>query len=197
MRKLMPGALALIAAALLAGCSVEETSSGDEAAAKSGKSSGKGGERCGTRATDDCTPKVGENGKVRVDALYWQVRSVRTADSIGDMEYGLGEKADGVFVIVDMKVRSAKSESVTLTDNVFQLEVSGKTYDTDTDGTVAAIGSGEDPLFFEDIGPDASLTGKIVFDVPRKALRKTVLMRFNELGFGTTHAYITLSSLKA
>ena len=48
------------------------------------------------------------------------------------MTYGLGEKADGVFVVVDLKVRSAKDESVTLTDNAFQLEVNGKTYEAPT-----------------------------------------------------------------
>lgn len=194
MRKLIPGGLALLATVLLAGCSVEEDSGSSEKAATGGGGSAEGA-GCGNRATDDCTPKVQENGKVRVDALYWQVKSVKTVGSIGDMEYGLGENADGVFVVVDLKVRSAKSESVTLTDNVFQLEVDGKTYDTDSEGTVAAMGSGEDPLFFEDIGPDSSLTGKIVFDVPRKVLREDVLMRFNELGLGETHAYIRLSSL--
>jgi len=188
MRKLIPGGLALVAAVLLAGCSVEEEPGSSEKAASGGGNAEKDGGGCGNRATDDCTPKVAENGKVRVDALYWQVRSVKTAASIGDMEYGLGEKADGVFVVIDLKVRSAKSESVTLTDNAFQLEVGGKTYDTDSEGTIAAIGSGEDPLFFEDIGPDASLTGRVVFDVPPKTLRKTVLMRFNELGFGDTHS---------
>ena len=47
-----------------------------------------------------------------LDALYWQVNSATARKSIGEMTYGLGEKADGVFVVVDLKVRSAKSESV-------------------------------------------------------------------------------------
>jgi hypothetical protein len=152
---------------------------------------------CGIKATDDCTPHVGENGKVRVDALYWQLKSVKTAKTIGDMTYGLGEKADGVFVIADLKAHSVKDESVTLTDNVFQLEVNGKTYDPDSDGTTAAIGAGEQPFFLEDIGPDATTRGKVVFDVPKSVLHKNIEMRFNELGFGTTHGYIALPSLSA
>ena len=94
------------------------------------------------------------------------------------MTYGLGEKADGVFVVVDLKVRSAKSESVTLTDNVFQLEVDGKTYDPDSDGTVAAVGAGETRR--------AAATGPM-------SSRKN---GFNELGFGTTHAYIELPKIR-
>jgi hypothetical protein len=177
------------------------SSSSDDSAAKaqtadSGSKSEKK-QSCGIKATDDCTPHVAENGKVRVDALNWQVKSVKTADHIGNMEYGLGEKADGVFVVVDLKVHSAKDESVTLTDNVFQLEVNGKTYDSDNEGTAAAVGAGEDPFFLEDIGPDATSNGKVVFDLPKSALNKKVEMRFNELGFGSTHGYINLASLSA
>jgi hypothetical protein len=104
-------------------------------------------------------------------------------------------EADGVFVVVDLKVRSDKDESVTLTDNAFQLEVGGNTYDTDSDGTVAAIGAGDDPFFLEDIGPDATLEGQVVFDVPPAALKKKPEMRFNELGFGSSHAYVALPPL--
>ncbi len=180
----------------------EESGSASKGGAESESSKSKSSKKdkkasCGSRATDDCTPRVAQGHKVRVDALYWQVQSVKTSKTLGDMTYGLGEKADGVFVVVDLKVRSAKSESVTLTDNVFQLEIGGKTYDTDSDGTVAAMGAGDEPFFLEDIGPDATTRGTVVFDVPKSALKKRVAMRFNELGFGTTHAYIKLSSLAA
>jgi hypothetical protein len=197
------GAVLLVMAVATTGCASVETSKSDSAPKSGSSDSGSKSEKksdkqsCGTKATDDCTPRVGQKGTVRVDALYWQVKSVKTAKQIGDMTYGLGKKADGVFVVVDLKVRSAKSESVTLTDDAFQLEVNGKTYDSDTDGTVAAVGAGENPFFLEDIGPDATTRGKVVFDVPKSVLKKKVAMRFNELGFGTTHGYITLSSLSA
>jgi hypothetical protein len=67
----------------------------------------------------------------------------------------------------------------------------------DSEGTIAAVGAGENPFFLEDIGPDATTRGKVVFDIPKSALKKNVLMRFNELGFGTTHAYVKLSSLSS
>jgi hypothetical protein len=149
---------------------------------------------CGKKATDDCTPHVNLGGSVRVDALVWKVKSVSTATQIGDQRYGLGAKADGRFVVVSLSVHSDRNESATLTDNVFQLEVGGNKYDTDSDGTFAAIGSGQQPLFLEDIGPDADVRGKVVFDVPTSVLSKKVEMRFNELGFGSTHGYIDISS---
>ena len=149
---------------------------------------------CGTKATDDCTPHVSFGGSVRVDALVWKVQSVRAATALGDQQYGLGAKANGRFVVVTLKVHSKKNESATLTDNAFQLEVDGNKYDTDSDGTIAAMGAGEEPFFLEDIGPDADVTGKVVFDVPKSVLSKKVEMRFNELGFGSTHGYIDISS---
>lgn len=149
---------------------------------------------CGTRATDDCTPRVGPTGHVRVDALTWRVTSVRTAKTIGDQQYGLGAKASGRFVIVKLHVDSSKNESATLTDDVVHLETNGNTYDADNDGTVAAMGSGEQPFFLDTIGPDSDRTGTVVFDVPRKVLRGDVQVRFNELGFGSTHGFIKLAS---
>jgi hypothetical protein len=150
---------------------------------------------CGTSATSDCTPRVGPDGQVRVDALYYRLVGVRTAETLGDQEYGLGERADGVFVIAKIRVRSDKDESATLTDRVFQLEVDGNTYDPDSEGTIAAVGAREEPFFLKDIGPDATTTGTVVYDVPRSVLRKKPALRFNELGFGDGHGYITLPSL--
>jgi hypothetical protein len=147
---------------------------------------------CGIKATDDCTPHVGADGTVRVDAMYWKVKGVRVTKTIGDQTYGLGQKADGQFVVVTLQVRSDKNESATLTDNVFQLEIDGNKYDPDNAGTVAAVGAGENPFFLKDIGPDVVSTGKVVFDVPLSVLKKKTEMRFNELGFGETHGYILL-----
>lgn len=152
---------------------------------------------CGSEATDDCTPSVGANGKVRVDALTWQVKGAETASALGDQSLGLGEKADGVFVIVNLSVHSDKNESATLSDEVVQLEGKGAKYDVDAEGTTAAIGAGEDPLFLEDLGPDQSTTSKVVFDVPPSVLKQKPRLRFNELGFGSTHGFIALPAAVA
>ncbi|EHN09441.1 hypothetical protein PAI11_37750 [Patulibacter medicamentivorans] len=185
-------ATALLAAAF-AGCSADTNDAGDKADAKS--SSEKKPASCGTRATSDCTPHVAFGRKVRVDALYYDIVSAKAVGSIGDQTYGLGEKADGTFVVVKVKVHSDKNESATLTDKVFQLEVRGNTYDPDTQGTVAAIGAQEEPFFLKDIGPDATVTGTVVFDVPKAALKRKPELRLNELGFGSGHGYVRLPDL--
>ena len=189
--------VALVLAISAIGCAEETDGDGggggggggsDEKSAKGDK----GSDDCGFKATDDCTPSVSSDGKVRVDALTWRVKNVRTAKELGDQEYGLGEKADGTFVIVTLSVHSDKDESATLSSEVVQLEGKGTKYDADSEGTIAAVGAGEDPLFLEDLGPDQTTTSKVVFDVPRKVLGQSPKLRFNELGFGETHAYIDL-----
>jgi hypothetical protein len=195
----------VVAALGVTGCSETDTgsegsgsdSAQDSESGGSGTKKTKKQEGCGSRATDDCTPRVASDKQVRVDALYWKVTKARTAAELGDQQYGLGAKADGRFVIVDLRVRSAKSESVTLTDEVVQLDAGGKTYKADSDGTIAAMGSGDDPLWFEDIGPDSVVRSKVVFDVPASALGKKLSLRFNELGFGSTHGFIRMPSLSA
>lgn len=153
-------------------------------------------EDCGTKATDDCTPHVGSDESVRVDALLWRVTSARTAKTLGDQQYGLGAEANGQFLIVNLKVESDRSESATLTSDVAKLEVDGKTFEADLDGSTAALTADEDPFFLESIGPESTTTGTVVFDVPEKFLNSKLEMRFGELGFGSTKGYIRLPRLR-
>ena len=106
----------VLALAALSGCG-DETSGGSSGSDSSDKKSetssktesSKKDAGCGTKATDDCTPHVGPNGKVRVDALIYRVLSVNTAKTVGN-QY-TQEKADGTFVIINLRVRSDKDES--------------------------------------------------------------------------------------
>jgi hypothetical protein len=197
------GFVGLVVIAAIAGGSSDSKSSGDtagsgasDAASSSSKSSdAKKPDGCGIKATDDCTPHVSSAGKVRVDALVWHIKSARVTETIGDQKYGLGAKASGKFIVLKLGVHSDKDESADLTDNSIKLEVNGNTYDADNDGTVAAVGAGEKPFFLDTIGPDADREGTVVFDVPESVLGKKIEVRFNELGFGETHGYISLPSV--
>lgn len=166
----------------------DPTPEGDEEAAEK--------EDCTDRATTDCTPRVGAEESVRVDALTWEVTDVTTQATIGDQEFGLGEEANGVYVIADLDVTSDRDESVTLTDGIVSLVVGDRTYEPDNSGTVAAIGAGDDPLFLEDIGPDSTLSSRVVFDVPEAVLDEDPELRFGELGFGSTEGFIALPALE-
>jgi hypothetical protein len=140
---------------------------------------------------------VGAKGSVQVDGLVWKLKNVKTAAAIGDRTYGLGEEANGTYVVADLGVTSTKDESVTITEEAIQLVAEGgNTYSTDSDGTFAAIGDGQEAFLLEDIGPNSTLDGVVVFDVPKSVLKaKLMELEFGELGFGDTHGYIALPKL--
>jgi len=146
-------------------------------------------------ASDSNTPSVGPSGSVEVDTLRWHLGNAKAARAIGDQEYGLGAKANGIFVIAKLSVTNNKSDSVTLTPDVVSLVAGDNTYSTDSNAETALVGAGEKTFLFEDLGPNVTLTGKVAFDVAPAALREHPQLRFNELGFGDTHGYIALPSL--
>src|SRR5205085_1040402 len=145
--------------ALLSGGANSCSTSNSGSNKSSGGNAASSSAACGTKATDDCTPRVGPSGTVEVDALLWHLLSARTAQSIGDTSIGAGAKANGIFVVVKLRVRSKRTDSVTLSGDVIKLEVNGKRYDTDNSGTTAAIGAGQQPFFLDTIGPDSTVTG--------------------------------------
>lgn len=146
-------------------------------------------------ASDDNTPSVGWNGSVEVDTLRWRLRDAHTDKAIGEQQYGLGAKANGLYIIVDLSVTNNKSESVTLTSENVSLTAGEDTYSADTNAETALIAAGTTTLFLEDLGPGVSLNGTVAFDVAPSVLGQDPQLRFNELGFGDTHGYITLPPL--
>jgi hypothetical protein len=146
-------------------------------------------------ASDSNTPSVGPHGSIEVDTLRWRLRAAHTASAIGDQQYGLGAKANGVFVVVELSVTNNKSDSVTLTSEAVSLVAADKTYSIDSNAETALIGTGAKTFLLEDLGPEVTLTGKTAFDVAPSVLRQHPQLRFNELGFGSTHGYIALPPL--
>jgi hypothetical protein len=176
--------------------STEQTSSGG------GESKSKA-KPCTSKATEDCTPRVGPNNSVRVDALRWRVANVTTATNIGADEFTDGTSADGVFVIAKLKVHSYKKESAQLVgvDDLVSLKVGETKISPSTDGEVAySIDNGGDAdtlSSLDSISPGADKTITAVFDVPQSKLGRKMQLRFGELGFGQTEGFIRLPKLSA
>ena len=146
-------------------------------------------------ATDDYTPHVGQGTPVVVDQLTWRVTgSPYSAATLGDNEY-TGATANGVFVVVPMTVRNGKNETVTVNASMLKLVAGGKEYESDNEGQVALMGSGQKSFFLEDIGPDLSQPGTVVFDVPKAALGAKPEVCAGELGFGPSRGCIALTSI--
>jgi hypothetical protein len=182
---------AIAITAVTAACATEEEggAAGDAPAANGSRKDGGGGS--GNKATDDHTPHVGPRQTVIVDTLTWRVGAVRTASTVGG-EY-INETANGEFVIVDVSVRNGKDESVTLSGDQATLVAGGKEYSSDTAAALTLSGdTGEESLFLEDLGPDLTQHGTLVFDVPPAALGKRPEVCFGELGFGPSRGCIRL-----
>ena len=88
----------------------------------------------------------------------YTVTNVRTTDTLGDPDF-LGERADGTFVVVSLKLRNNKDETKTFMEANAKLETSdGKRYET-SDKAVLAFG--EEGLMLKDIQPDLTTRGKL------------------------------------
>jgi hypothetical protein len=153
---------------------------------------------CVFQATENCTPHVALSQPVRVDAIIYNVVSVRTTAAIGDPSL-LGARATGTFIVVTLNAHSVKDTSDTLTDATIKLTVpNGPEYSASTDASTALLGNsstGQQPFFLRQINPDETIQGQIAFDVPQAVIGEHPELRFNELGLGSTHAYIRLPGL--
>jgi hypothetical protein len=193
--------LALLVAFALAtqgsgGCGSSSSSSSSSSPSSSGGSSGSSGEGSShnnpsANASDSNTPSVGPSGSVEVDKLRWRLVHAERASSIGDPEV-LGAKANGEFVVATLHVTNNKSDTASLTDDVVSLRAGGKDYKVSSNAQTALSGGGAKPLLFEEVGPEVSTTVRVGFDVPPQVLHEHPQLRFKELGFGPTHAYIAL-----
>jgi hypothetical protein len=189
MRRILTTALLAACAVAIASCA-GNTSTSSTGSASSGSAAKKS---CGFKATDSCTPKVGVHGKVRVDALVWRLVGVRATKTLSN---ALGAtRADGTFIVATVKVHSVKDQSATMTSDVVKLKDGNRTFSGSDKGETAVLASGGEPFLLRDIGPDTTVSGKVVFDVPKSVLRRHPQLQFNELGFGSTHGYIALPAL--
>jgi len=131
--------------------------------------------------------KIGET--VKLQGTQYTVKSAKATAEVGSEFFK--EKADGIYVVVELTIENKKDETKTFSDNAAKLIAgNGKKYSTDSDGTIAAIGDDGEPLIFEDMQPDVAKTGLLVFDIP-KAAAKGSLLEVSDL-FGRGEAYIDL-----
>jgi hypothetical protein len=147
-------------------------------------------------ATETNVPRVGPSGSVEVDDLRWSLDSSKATSTIGDPSL-LGARANGVFIVADLSVTNSKTGSVTISSDAVSLVAGGKTYEGDSAAETALLGAGAKTFLADDLGPGVVLKGAVAFDVARSVLAEHPQLRFNELGFGSTHAYIALPALTA
>ncbi|TDL39457.1 DUF4352 domain-containing protein [Macrococcoides bohemicum] len=111
--------------------------------------------------------KIGDT--VKVGKMQYKVNSVSTATAVGPSS--LPTKAKDTFVVVDLEVKNNGDEAITVDSNLFKLKTKGKTLEADSTGTMSANqgedGSIENSFFLEQLNPDSTTKGKVVFDVSK------------------------------
>lgn len=103
--------------------------------------------------------KIGDR-VVSGDVAY-TVTGVKTATSLGDQYFNT--VADGVFLIIDMKIENLGKESKTIGSSYMKIiDSQGREFDSDDDAWAHL----ENNILIKQIQPGLPTSGQVVFDVP-------------------------------
>jgi len=175
--------------------SSSSSSSASSTSSKPSTGPGSKGNEPNKNASEENTPSVGPHESVEVDDLRWRLLHAETTHTIGEPSSGLGATANGIFVLVTLHVTNKKNSTATMTDEIVTLTAEKKEYKVSSSAETALIGQGGKTFLLQELTPEESLAGRAAFDVPPQVLQEHPQLRFKELGFGPTHAYIALPSL--
>jgi hypothetical protein len=128
-----------------------------------------GGDDDGKSAT---THSIGETFTVGEgdQSIEYTVTNVETSSTVGGSF--TSEEADGEFVIIDIEMKNVGDESFSLSSSVFSLSAGGNEYDTDDDAILAF----DNNVIYEQLDPEVTKEGKLVFDVPEDAGDRSLII---------------------
>jgi len=146
-----------------------------------------GSESTGKAGSKSNPIQIGET--VKLEGTQYTVKSAKRTSTVGGQFFE--EKANGVFVVVKLKVENKKNETKTFSDGATKfISTENKKYSTDSEGTMASAGEGDESFIVMDMQPDVPETGILVYDVPN-GKAKGGLLEVSDL-FGRGEAYIDL-----
>jgi hypothetical protein len=109
-------------------------------------------------------PEPAIGAPFRDGKFEFTVTSLKHAASAGNDTFG--KKAQGVFVLVNVKVKNTGDEAQTFDSSPQKLhDAAGRQYDAD--GAAAMYLGGDAKSFLEQINPGNAVTGVVIFDVPK------------------------------
>ncbi len=103
--------------------------------------------------------KIGDT--LNVGDVSYVVVSVESASQVGS-EY-LNSTANGIYLVVTLSITNHSSESLTISDTFFKIQLGDKTFDADS--TASLYADSENSFLYESLNPDLTMTGTVVFDV--------------------------------
>jgi len=123
----------------------------------------------GIKATQGEAQTYALGDSIKAGDFTWKITKVTTASQVGEELYGtlIGEKADGVFIILDVEVTNTGNSAKYLMDSFVKLvDDQNREFSPSTSAAFYLKPQGS-ALMFEQINPGITKKGKIVYDVPQ------------------------------
>ena len=141
----------------------------------------------------EVTETVSLGAPKRVGDATFTVNNVSTTKEVGS-QY-LNSQAQGTYLVVNVTYENNGNEATTVDTSFFKLKYGEKTYDSD--GTASLYANSQDDgstvFLLEQVNPDMSVTGDIIFDVTDEVANATGLQLQVQTGFfGTETGLITI-----
>lgn len=105
---------------------------------------------------------------IQAGDFKWKITKVSTTGEIGQSLAGsfFGEKADGIFVILDVEVENTGNSAEYLTDSYIKLvDAQERVFSPNSLAAIYLKPEGS-ALVFEQVNPGLTKKGRIVYDVP-------------------------------
>jgi len=140
-------------------------------------------EKVEPKAEEKAEPKVEEKvagigEAITVGGVEFTVNGSKTAKNVGG-EYG--QTSQGTYLLLDVTVKNVGNEAITTDASFFKLISGEKTFDADSSAGIYA--NPDTDFFYEQVNPDLSAKGYVVFDVSDEVLANTELMLQVQTGF--------------
>ena len=127
-----------------------------------------------TPSTDSKEPaKPAELSKEGVSSdVKIVVEGLETQNEVGDNQFSK-KTAQGVFKVVKVTLTNNQKDAITIDSNSFKLiDDKGREFSYSSEGQIAietSTNSQQESFFLKQLNPGLSITGNVVFDVPKDA----------------------------
>jgi hypothetical protein len=164
--KILTGLLAVVALFVVIGIASAAGGGGGTGSSTSSTSTGTtsgGGQQAAPAAAGPHIGQPAADGKFK-----FTIERVSHAKSVGNTSLGLGSTAQGRFTVLHIKAANIGSESQSLDDSAqYVYDARGRKFDADSTADLYANPGSNGGVLFNSINPGNSVTGVILFDLPR------------------------------
>lgn len=140
--------------------------------------------------TEETVAKIGDI--LKVGDIVYTVNSIEYVDTVGS-EY-INKKAQGKFLVIDITVLNNSDKALQISDSFFTILNDGKKFEGDSTANIyISTQNNTESIWINEINPEISLTGKLVFDVPQSVVDSTEKQLHVQTGYwGTQTGVISL-----